>query len=62
VFVPDLKNELGISGDADSAEQDRETNSLDRDVDSQNQSEPSAVDRAFEFLFKDDDSLGTLTI
>jgi hypothetical protein len=62
VFVPDLKNELGIPGDADSAELDREANSSDRDVDSQNQSEPSAVDRAFEFLFKDDDSGGTLTI
>lgn len=62
VFVPDLTNELGISGEADSAEQDREANSTDRDVDSRRQSEPSAVDRAFEFLFKDDDSGGTLTI
>jgi hypothetical protein len=60
VFVPDLKNELGISDLIDPSEGNSET--VDPDEDSRQSSEPSAVEKAFEFLFKDDDTGGTLTI
>lgn len=59
VFVPDLKDELGISDDLNSASDS--DNSID-DAVPRKSSEPSAVEKAFEFLFKDDDSSGTLTI
>lgn len=59
VFVPDLKDDLGISNDLKSATDS--DNSID-DAVPRKSSEPSAVEKAFEFLFKDDDSSGTLTI
>ena len=59
VFVPDLRNELGIS-DGQNLAPDSD-NSSD-DAVPHKSSEPSAVEKAFEFLFKDDDSSGTLTI
>lgn len=59
VFVPDLKDDLGISDDRSSASDS--DNAID-DAVPRKSSEPSAVEKAFEFLFKDDDSSGTLTI
>ena len=59
VFVPDLKNELGISDDLNSAPDSDDSSD---DAVPRKSPEPSAVEKAFEFLFKDDDSAGTLTI
>jgi negative regulator of sigma E activity len=59
VFVPDLKNELGISDDLNSAPDSDDSRD---DAVPRKSTEPSAVEKAFEFLFKDDDSAGTLTI
>lgn len=59
VFVPDLKDELGISDDQNSAP---DSNNSTDDAVPQTSPNPSAVEKAFEFLFKDDDSSGTLTI
>ena len=56
VFVPDSKHELGILDAPNPA-----VDSGD-DVVPQKSSEPSVVEKAFEFLFKDDDLSGTLTI
>jgi len=59
VFVPDLKGDLGISADQNSAS---DSDNSSHDAVPRKSSEPSAVEKAFEFLFKDDDSSGTLTI
>lgn len=61
VFVPDLKDDLGISGVADSLETTPDSSSTDTDSDPRSSSEPSAVEKAFEFLF-DDGAGGTQTI
>jgi hypothetical protein len=61
VFVPDLKSELGISSDSELLEPGSETENPGSDVEKRESTEPSAVEKAFEFLF-DNESAGTLTI
>jgi hypothetical protein len=62
VFVPDLKNELGISGVAESLDMDPDASDPDGDPESPDSSEPSAVEKAFDFLFDDAESVGIRTI
>lgn len=62
VFVPDLKSELGISGVAESLNLEPKAFDPDGDPDSSTPTEPSAVEKAFEFLFDDAESAGTRTI
>ena len=59
VFVPDLKHELGIP---DAPNPAVDSSDASDDVVPQKSSEPSTVEKAFEFLFKDGDLSGTLTI
>ena len=62
VFVPDLKNELGISDMIESPDGTPGSSSPDEDDESQNSTRPSAVEKAFEFLFDDAESGNTRTI
>lgn len=62
VFVPDLKNELGISDVMESPDGTPDSASPDNDDESQNSPRPSAVEKAFEFLFDDAESGNTRTI
>lgn len=62
VFVPDLKDELGISDVMESPERTPGSVNPDNDDESQNSTRPSAVEKAFEFLFDDDESGNTRTI
>lgn len=62
VFVPDLKNELGISDVMESSDGTPGSASPDEDDESQNSTRPSAVEKAFEFLFDDAESGNTRTI
>jgi hypothetical protein len=59
VFVPDIKHELGIP---DAPNPAVDSGDASDDVVPQKSSEPSTVEKAFEFLFKDGDLSGTLTI
>ena len=62
VFVPDLKNELGISSAVSPFEMIPDDSNPDRDSAPRRTTSPSAVEKAFEFLFDDADSAGTRTI
>lgn len=62
VFVPDLKNELGISDVMESSDGTPGSASPDDEDESQNSPRPSAVEKAFEFLFDDAESGNTRTI
>ncbi|MGZ0162428.1 MAG: hypothetical protein ACKVII_00845 [Planctomycetales bacterium] len=62
VFVPDLKNELGISDVMESPERTPGSVNPDNDDESQKSTRPSAVEKAFEFLFDDAESGNTRTI
>lgn len=53
VFVPDLKDDLGIPGVTDSLEISPEPPGSKDDSGSRQSAEPSAVEKAFEFLFDD---------
>ena len=59
VFVPDLKNELGVSDISESFDIVPRESTSDSDSDS---SRPSAVEKAFEFLFDDPHARGSQTI
>jgi len=59
VFVPDSKHDLGIPDAPNSAV---DSGDASDEVVPQNSSEPSAVEKAFEFLFKNDELSSTLTI
>lgn len=62
VFVPDLKDELGISDVMESPDGAPGSFNPDNDDESQNPTRPSAVEKAFEFLFDDAESGNTRTI
>jgi hypothetical protein len=62
VFVPDLKTELGISDTAGSFEMIPDDPNPDGGSIMRKATQPSAVEKAFEFLFDDDESAGTQTI
>jgi len=62
VFVPDLKNELGISDMMESPERAPGSVNPDNDEESQKSTRPSAVEKAFEFLFDEAGSGNTRTI
>lgn len=56
VFVPDLTDELGIPDVSDSLTAPLEDTVPNDDPDPQRSSEPSAVEKAFQFLFEDAES------
>lgn len=60
VFVPDLKNELGISDVTDSSTAPSDDSS-DENPEPRRTSEPSAVEKAFQFLFDDAEPAGSQT-
>jgi hypothetical protein len=62
VFVPNLTSELGIADVIGSADDNSGSASPDDDAQRQETSQPSAVDKAFEFLFDKAEPAGTLTI
>tara|TARA_R110002072_G_scaffold303099_1_gene493480 strand:+ start:201634 stop:202452 length:819 start_codon:yes stop_codon:yes gene_type:complete len=62
VFVPNLSNELGIADVIGSADDNSGSASPGDDDQRQETVQPSAVDKAFEFLFDKAEPAGTLTI
>lgn len=62
VFVPNLKNELGIADVIGSSDDSSDSASPNDDFERQESTKPSAVDKAFEFLFDKAEPAGTLTI
>ena len=62
VFVPNLKNELGIADVIGSSDDSSDSTSPNDDAERQESTKPSAVDKAFEFLFDKAEPAGTLTI
>ena len=62
VFVPNLTSELGIADVIGSADDNSGSASPNDDAQRQKTAKPSAVDKAFEFLFDKAEPAGTLTI
>ena len=62
VFVPDLKNELGIADVMGSSDESSDSATPDNNSDQPATTKPSAVDKAFEFLFDKAEPAGTRTI